>query len=230
MSANDPTAPDTILLIHPIWMTPRCWENWIERYKTRGFKVIAPAYPGLEVEVEQLRRDPSPIEKLTLEQTTHHYETIIRALPRPPIIMGHSQGGAFTQLLLDRGLGAAGVAIHSVPVKGVLRIPFTTLKSMLPVLSNPANRHRAVGLTPEQFHYAFANALAPEKSRAAHDRYHVPAPGRFVFDDALMNFMPHAALKVDFDRPERAPLLFIAGGGRPPRPTGGQPIERASLQ
>ena len=193
-------------------MTPRCWEHWITYYQARGFKVLAPAYPGLDVEVEELRRDPSPIERLTVEEVAHHYETIIRGLDRPPIIMGHSFGGAFVQILLDRGVGAAGVAIDSVPVKGVLLLPFSTIKATWSVLSHPSNRHKAVAFTPEQFHYAFTNTLSEEESQAVYDRYAIPAPGRFIFGGATANFTPHAPTKVDFDKEDRAPLLFISGG------------------
>ena len=28
--------PDTIVLIHGLWMTPRSWEHWVERYSSRG--------------------------------------------------------------------------------------------------------------------------------------------------------------------------------------------------
>ena len=63
-------------------------------------------------------RDPEIIERLDTETVAHHYETVIRALDKPPIIIGHSLGGALTQIMLDRGLGIAGVAIDSVPVKG----------------------------------------------------------------------------------------------------------------
>ena len=206
------SAPDTIVLIHGLWMTPRCWEHWITYYQARGFKVLAPAYPGLDVEVEELRRDPSPIERLTVEEVAHHYETIIRGLDRPPIIMGHSFGGAFVQILLDRGVGAAGVAIDSVPVKGVLLLPFSTIKATWSVLSHPSNRHKAVAFTPEQFHYAFTNTLSEEESQAVYDRYAIPAPGRFIFGGATANFTPHAPTKVDFDKEDRAPLLFISGG------------------
>jgi pimeloyl-ACP methyl ester carboxylesterase len=207
-----PTTADTIVLIHGLWMTPRNWEHWVERYQNLGYKVLTPAYPGLEVEVEALNRDPSPIEDLAVDLVIDHYENVIRSLENPPILMGHSFGGTPVQILLDRGLGAAGVAIDSAPTKGVLLLPLTTIRAGFPVLHNPANRHKAVPFTPEQFHYAFTNTLSEEESRAVYDRYHVPAPGRIVFDGALANFNPHAPNAVDYDKDDRAPLLFIAGG------------------
>ena len=104
-----------VVLIHGLWMTPRSWEHWIARFERRGYEVLAPAYPGLEVEVEALREDPSPIADVTVPQTVEALETLIRGLDRPPLLMGHSFGGALVQILLDHGFGAAGVAIDSVP-------------------------------------------------------------------------------------------------------------------
>src|SRR5918994_3149063 len=100
-------------------MTPRSWEHWIEHYEGRGYRVLAPAYPGLEVKVEALNEDPSPIEALTIPAIVEHIGGIIGELERPPIIIGHSVGGLRTQILLDHGYGAAGVAIDSVPAEGV---------------------------------------------------------------------------------------------------------------
>ena len=128
MATSGPTPSDTIVLIHGLWMTPRSWEHWVTRYEEAGYKVIAPAYPGLEVEVEALREDPTPIEELTIEGTVDHLESVIRAVEIPPIIMGHSFGGALVQILLDRGCGSAGVAIDSAQVKGVKRVPFTQVR------------------------------------------------------------------------------------------------------
>jgi esterase/lipase len=51
--------PNTILLIHGLWMTPRSWEHWKERYESRGYTVLAPTWPGMEVEVEALNADPA---------------------------------------------------------------------------------------------------------------------------------------------------------------------------
>ena len=141
------TPPDTIVLIHGFWVTPRSWEHWKSRYEEKGFTVLTPGYPGFEVEVEALNEDPSP------------------GLDAPPILMGHSAGGVFTQLLLDKGYGAAAVAINSAPTEGVPVIPLSQVKATFPVLKNPANRHRAVGFTFEQWNYAFTNGFPEDEAR-----------------------------------------------------------------
>jgi pimeloyl-ACP methyl ester carboxylesterase len=207
MSAKPP-----IVLIHGLWLTPLSWEKWVERYSARGHSVLAPAWPGLDRDVEELRADPSGIEHLGVAEIVDHYEKVIRRLDSDPIIMGHSFGGLFTQILLDRGLGAAGVAIDSSAAKGVFTLPPSQLRSAFPVLKSPLNNHRAVLLTPEEFHYAFTNTMSEEDSRAVYDRYAVPGPGRVLFQGALANFNAHAETRVHYRNDERAPLLFIAGG------------------
>lgn len=209
---TDHRPADTVVLIHGLWMTALSWAHWVERYTNRGFTVIARSWPGMDGDVDHLRRDPSAVEHLGIGEIVDYYAEIIRGLERPPIIMGHSFGGAFTQILLDHGLGAAGVAIDSAAVKGILALPLSTLKSGLPVLKSLANNHKAVMLTPEEFHYAFTNTLTDEESAVVYQRYAVPGPGRVLFQGALANFTPHAATKVDFHNDDRAPLLIIAGG------------------
>ena len=211
-NTSDPTAAETIVLIHGLWMTALSWEHWVERYEDRGFNVIARSWPGMDGDIDELRRDPSGIEQLGIEEIVDFYAMMIGELDSPPIIMGHSFGGAFTQILLDRGLGSAGVAIDSGPVKGLLALPASTLKTGFPVLKNPGNNHRAVPLTPEEFHYAFTNTLSDEESLAVYERYAVPGPGRVLFQGAFANFNPHSPASVDFKNGSRAPLLFIAGG------------------
>ncbi|MFD5570020.1 alpha/beta hydrolase [Streptomyces cadmiisoli] len=204
-------AAGTVVLIHGLWMTPRSWEKWTQHYRAQGYDVIAPAWPGLDGEVEDLRRDPSGIAGVGLQEVVDHYARIIRGLDDAPFIMGHSFGGTVTQILLDRGLGRAGVAIDSAPVKGVLPLPYSTLKSAWPILGNPANKNKAIALTPRQFHYAFANTLSADESAAAYERYHVPGSARVMFQGAFANFNPRAVTKIDFTNGRRAPLLFIAG-------------------
>ena len=205
-------SPGTIVLIHGLWMTALSWENWVNRYTSRGYQVVARSWPGMEGDIDELRRDPSGVANLGLGEIVDHYDRIIRELDQPPIIMGHSFGGAVTQILLDRGLGAAGVGIDSAAPKGIYTLPFSQLKSGFPVLRSPTNVHRAVALTPEEFHYAFGNTLSEEESLAAYERYAVPGPGRVLFQGAFANFNPHAATRVDFGNADRAPLLLIAGG------------------
>jgi len=206
-----PSTPDTVVLIHGLWMTSLSWEHWIERFESKGYRVIARNWPGMEVTEDELRRDPSRIAGLGVTEIVEHYEAIIRKLERPPIIMGHSFGGLITQILLDRGFGAAGVAIDSAPVKGILILPFSSLKVAFPALRNPANAHRAQALTPEQFHYAFTNTLGEEESERLYERYAVPGPDLPLFQAAFANFNPHAATAVNFHNDDRAPLLLVSG-------------------
>ena len=169
------STPDTIVLIHGLWMTPRSWEHWTERYESRGHSVLAPAWPGMEGEVEALNgtRPRSPSSTSTRSSTTTSDHP--RPARAPPIIMGHSFGGAFTQILLDRGLGAAGVGVASATVKGVPDLPLTTLRATSPVLAQPIRHHKAVPLNEKQFQYAFANTLDPGGVGRDLRRYHVPA-------------------------------------------------------
>jgi pimeloyl-ACP methyl ester carboxylesterase len=207
-------SPDTIVLIHGLWMTPRSWEQWVPYYEAKGYRVLTPGYPGFEIEVEELRANPSVIAELTVPQTVAQLAGVVTELDEPPIIMGHSFGGVLTQLLLDRGCGAAGVAINSAPTEGVHVNPPSQIKSLFPILKSPANRKQAAGFTPEEFQYAFTNNLSAEDSQKVYDRYHIPAPGNWVWAYGLIaNFKPgHQETWVNYKNPTRAPLLFISGG------------------
>lgn len=207
----DQEKPDTVVLVHGLWVTARSWEHWVDYYKTHGMNVITPAYPGFEIEVEELRRNEDVIANVTVPETVDHLARIIQGLPRPPIIMGHSFGGTLTQLLLARGLGCAGVAIDSAPTEGVRVTPLEQVKSLFPALKNPATRHKAFGFTPEQWHQSFANTLSEDEARAAYDRYHIPAPGNWIWGGLLANVKPgHQETWVDYSA-DRPPLLFIGG-------------------
>jgi pimeloyl-ACP methyl ester carboxylesterase len=212
-NATNAAAADTIVLVHGFWVTPRSWEKWVERYEGKGYRVLAPAYPGLEVEVEALREDPSPIEALTVPPIVEDLENTVGELSSPPIIMGHSMGGLLTQILLDHGYGAAGVAIDSVPSEGIKVVPVSQIRALFPILRHPSERHKAVGFTKEQFHNAFANTLSREDSDEVYERYYIPAPGNLVWGGVTANFTPgHQDVYVNFRNEDRAPLLFIAGG------------------
>jgi len=212
MAANG-SKPDTIVLINGLWMTALSWEHWAERYQQKGFKVVARSWPGMEGDIEELRRNPAKeIGNLGVTEIADHYEAVVREQSSPPIIMGHSFGGLFTQILVDRGLGAAGVAIDSAPAKGVLGLPFSTLKVSLPFTINPFNLNKVGALSEGQFHYAFGNLLSEEESKKAYERYAVPGPDHVLFQASVANFNPRSATAVNFHNDDRPPLLMIAGG------------------
>jgi pimeloyl-ACP methyl ester carboxylesterase len=190
-------------------MTPRSWEKWMERYESRGYRVLAPSWPGLEGEVEALNADSTPLTKLDVDKIVNHYDGIIRGLDSPPIIMGHSLGGTIVQLLLARGLPAAGVGVAPGTVRGVPDLPFSTIRSGRPVLGRPFNRGNASPLNRKQFHYAFANTLSQAESDGIYDRYHVPAANRVLAEVAFATLARNKSVTVDFEQ-DRPPMLSIA--------------------
>jgi alpha-beta hydrolase superfamily lysophospholipase len=201
----------TIVLIPGLWMTALCWEHWVKHYSDKGYCIVARSWPGMEGGIEQLRRDPSSFASLGLKDVVDHYEQIIRELETPPIIIGYGFGGLVAQILLDRGWGAAGVAIASAPVGGIARLPLSILKLAFSVLGNSL-RNKTASLTAEQFHRAFANSLTETESLDAFKRYIVPAPNRVLVQTAFANFTPHSATTVNFRNDTRAPLLLVASG------------------
>jgi len=202
----------TIVLIHGLWLTPRSWEGWIDRYQKVGYKVIAPSWPGLEGEVEAIRKDPSALKGLKLKTVVDHYDRIIRNLDAQPILMGHSFGGLIVQMLVDRGLGSAGILVDSAQTAGVPVLPFSTIRAGFPILGNPFSYNRATSLSPKQFNYAFTNELDAVESKKVYDRYSIPAANSILWDAAFALLNPKASSKVDYTKTDRAPLLFIAGG------------------
>ena len=210
-TASDPPRAQTIVLIHGMWMTPLSWEHWDNHFSEQGHRVLSPAWPGLDKEPEELRRDPSPLRGLAITDMVDHYEQIIRGLDRPPILIGHSFGGLVTQLLLDRGLGAAGVALGTAAPKGVLRLPLSTLRAGWPALRNPFGKNNVVPLTPKQFHWCFTNSLSRTDSDAVYDRYYIPGSARPFFQAGYANFNANAPTRVDYRNPSRAPLLLVTG-------------------
>ena len=186
----------TVVLIHGLWMTSLAWEHWVERYEARGCTVLTPGYPGIgqdEAGLRALRGDPDLVAGIGIREVMDYLTEYIGKLDVCPVIMGHSFGGTFAQLLVGNGLGSASVSIDGAGVKGIKALPFPELRSTFPILKNPANSKRAVVLSPEQFHYAFTNTLTEEASRQAYDRYAAPTPGRILFQGGLANVTYDAA-------------------------------------
>ncbi|MDB6140600.1 MAG: putative arylesterase-like protein [Verrucomicrobiaceae bacterium] len=200
----------TIVLIHGLWMTPHCWSGFRSYYRDKGYRVLAPGWPGMIGDVADVRHDPSAFAHVGLGEIAAHYEKFIHSIGTQPLLIGHSMGGLIVQMLLDRGLGTAGVSIDGTVPKGVYRLPLSVLKAASPVLSNPLNAWRNVTLTFEQFKYAFANVMTDDEAMTVYQQEVVPGPGRPVFQAALANMNPRSVCSVNHRNAERAPLLLIS--------------------
>ncbi len=200
------------MLIHGLWLHASSWLEWIEAFNEAGYEPTAPAWPDEADTVEAARAEPDVQAGHGVGDVVRHYASLIAELDRPPVLVGHSFGGTIVQRLLGDGVGAAGIAIDAAPIKGVLALPLSSLRSAFPVLRNPANRNKTVSLTAEQFRYGFGNAIPADESDELWGRWTIPSPGRPIFQAATANVTPRAETKVATGNDTRGPLLLIAGG------------------
>ena len=176
-----------------------------------GYAAVTPVWPDDPETVEEARANPDVFAKKTLGQIADHTAEVIGKLDKKPAVMGHSTGGLVSQLIADRGLSAVTVAIAPGPFRGVLPIPISALKSVMPVLKNPLNRGRAVTLSVDEFKYGWTNALGEDEAKRLYETYHVAAPGVALMQQANANLNPFTEAKLDPKNPERGPLLIIEG-------------------
>ena len=200
-----------VVFIHGLWLHASSWQPWQELFAEAGYEPSAPGWPGDAGTVEATRANPDAVANKGIDEVTDHYAKIIDGLPARPVLIGHSFGGLIAQILAGRGLAAVTVAIDPAPFRGVLPLPLSALRVASGAVSNPANRHRAVPLTFDQFRYAFANAVTEEEAKQLFEAYAVPAPGLPLFQAVAANLNPWTEVKVDTDNPGRGPLLIISG-------------------
>ena len=200
-----------VVFVHGLWLLPSSWDRWAALFEEAGYAALTPGWPDDPETVEEANANPEVFANKTVGQVADHVEQIISGLKKRPAIIGHSFGGMLAQILAGRGLASATVAIDPAPFRGVLPLPLSALKSAWPVLGNPANRHRAVPLTFEQFRFAFANAVSEEEARELYATFAVPAPGAPLFQAATANFNPWTEARVETGNPARGPLLIISG-------------------
>jgi pimeloyl-ACP methyl ester carboxylesterase len=200
-----------VVFIHGLWLLPSSWDNWVGFFEEAGYAGLTPDWPDDPETVEEARANPDVLAKKPIGQVADHTAEVIGALDKKPAVMGHSTGGLLAQIIADRGLSAATVAIDPGPFRGVLPLPFSALRSASPVLLNPLNRGRAVTLTLDQFKYGWANALGEEETKQLYETYHVAAPGVALMQMANANLNPLTQAKLDPKNPNRGPLLIIDG-------------------
>lgn len=200
-----------VVFIHGLWLLPSSWDRWADMFAEQGYAPLTPGWPDDPPTVEAAAQHPEAFANKTVGQVADHYAEVIGRLDRPPAVIGHSFGGLLAQILAGRGLAAVTVAIDAAPFRGVLPLPVSALKSAFPVLGNPANRHRAVPLTYDQFRYAFANAVDEDQAKRLYETFAVPASGAPLFQAATANLNPWTEAKVDTENPDRGPLLIVSG-------------------
>ena len=228
---TDGSAPDTIVLIHGFWVTPRSWEHWAAYYEGRATASSRPRIPA------------------SRSRSRRSTPTCPRS--KPPTVSGvvstSSRSSASSNSPSDPDRPLRGRDVRPAPARprprrsrrgdqlrpdgGGARGPAVAAQVDLPGVQEPANRHRAVSLTHEQWQYAFTNTFGEEESRALYERYAIPASGKILWGIVLANFqLGHQEAWVDYKNDDRAPLLFISGSEDNLMPPEGAAVEREALQ
>lgn len=203
-------AKKAIVFIHGLWIHASSWQPWMDFFEQLGYEALNPGWPGDSDTVAGCRNNPQAIANRGVAEITDSYAKIIASFSEPPIVIGHSFGGLITQVILGRGIAAAGIAIDPAPIKGVWQLPFSALKASFPVLGNPFNLKKAVSLSFDQFKYGFANAVPEEEAKELYEHWTIPAPGRPLFQAATATFAG-SETKVNTKNSKRGPLLITGG-------------------
>jgi pimeloyl-ACP methyl ester carboxylesterase len=205
------TGRTPVMFVHGLWLLPTSWDRWAALFEEAGYAALTPGWPDDPETAAEAKEHPEVFAGKSVGQVADHFAAIAGSLDRKPAIIGHSFGGLLAQILAGRGLAGVTVAIDPAPFRGVLPLPISALRAASPALSSPANRHRAVPLTYDQFRYAFANAVSEDEAKQLYETYAVPAPGLPLFQAAAANLNPWTEVKVDTENPGRGPLLIISG-------------------
>ncbi|HET9198272.1 MAG TPA: alpha/beta hydrolase [Solirubrobacterales bacterium] len=199
------------VFIHGLWLLPSSWDRWGEAFEAAGYAAVKPDWPDDPATVAEARANPDVFAGKTLGAIADHTQEVIGALDRKPAVLGHSTGGLLCQIVADRGLSAATVAIDPGVFRGVLPLPPSVLRSAGPFLVNPRTRGRAITLTFNQFKYGWANALDEKEAKELYDTFHVAGSGISLMQMGNANLNPRTEATVNTKNPDRGPLLIIEG-------------------
>ena len=212
VAAANSSGRQPVVFVHGLWLLAESWDRWKERFEAEGYAAVAVDWPGDETSYAAAHANPDSLAGTSVPDVADHVQAVIETLERKPIVIGHSFGGLLVQIIAGRGLAAGTVSIDPAPSRGVLPLPFSTLKASLPVLGNPLNFGKTVTLTFDQFRYGFANAVPEAEARELYATFHTPAPGRPLFQAGTANLNPWAKTKATKNNADRGPMLIVTGG------------------
>jgi len=201
------TSAKSVVFITGAFFGQNCWDEWIMHFERQGYACIAPSWPSKFGAPEQLRNQhpDANIASNRLESLIHYFATIIYALPYPPVIIGHSLGGLVLQLLLQRGLGSAGIAIHSFPVLNSIPLKFSAIKMCWECMDIFSSTHKSYMISFKKWKNEFANGMTCERQKDSFYKYATPE-SKLIIRDTLK-----CVGEINFTKPH-APLLFTSGG------------------
>ena len=197
---------DPVVFVHGLWVTAASWLPFSEPWRRAGYEVHTPEWPVIEdLSVAELRADPPvALGSLSIETVVDRMAACIREMAQPPLLVGHSFGGLFVQMLLDRGLGRAGIVLNPAPIAGV--VPgWLTLRAAAPAVLRPWGWRRPYALSRDLWAERYANAAPPALQAETWERYVVPTSGRIIHQAAFWR-----GTRVH-SRRRRQPLLITAG-------------------
>ena len=202
-----PATSNSIVFVTGAFISHSCWDEWIQFFQSKGYVCMAPAWPLKDASAEELRNRPvdDAMASNTLSSLTDYFANIIIGLPEKPIMIGHSIGGLIVQLLLQRKLGCAGVAIHSFPPQGVNRFWLSFIKAIWETMVLFSSAHETYLMSFNKWRMAMANGMDYDKQKETYYRYAVPE-SKNIIRDAF-----NCIAIIDFKKPH-APLLLTSGG------------------
>lgn len=211
VDAANASGRQPVVLVHGLWLLHSSWDAWKAYVEARGYAAVAVDWPGDEASFEAAHANAGSLAGTSVRDVADHVQEVIEGLDRKPIVIGHSFGGLLAQIIAGRGIAAGTVAIDPAPSRGVLPLPFSSLKGAFPVLGNPLNYGRTVTLTFDEFRFGFANAVSEAEAQELYRTFHTPAPGRPLFQAATANVNPWAKTRAAKKNADRGPLLVVTG-------------------
>jgi pimeloyl-ACP methyl ester carboxylesterase len=191
--------PTPLLFVHGAWHGAWCWaEHFLDYFAAQGYAAHAVSLRGHGASSGRDR-----LRFTGLADYVADVAQVASQLPKPPVVIGHSMGGAVIQKYLENHLAPAGVLLASMPPAGVLattlriarRHPVAFVKANLSLSLYPL-----VG-TPELSREAFFSSnLSHDKLMSYFSR---------LQDESYRAFLDMLVFRLPIPRRVAAPILVL---------------------